>query len=188
MPERASKSKADSPAPTPVPTPSAPPEPPRDAPTPVPDKTSSEPKAEAINMEVFSQILELDEDDDVHEFSKGMLTAYFSQASSTFEKMDKALADKKLMELSELGHFLKGSSAALGISRVQEACERMQNYGGLRNEDGSGDIDEKEAISRIELLLPKAKSEYAEAERWLKKYYADKEVPFDDDPPTAAAS
>lgn len=41
-------------------------------------------------MTIFNQILELDEDE-THDFSKGMTTAYFAQAEQTFEDMDNAL-------------------------------------------------------------------------------------------------
>jgi hypothetical protein len=41
-------------------------------------------------METFRQILDLDEDD-THEFSRGMAWAYFSQAATTFKEMDDAL-------------------------------------------------------------------------------------------------
>lgn len=43
-----------------------------------------------INQETFDQLLELDEDD-THDFSKGMAWAYFDQARSTFEDMNNAL-------------------------------------------------------------------------------------------------
>lgn len=43
----------------------------------------------AIDMAVFQQILELD-DDDTHEYSRELVSAYFSQARSTFKEMDKA--------------------------------------------------------------------------------------------------
>ncbi|KAF7297770.1 Histidine-phosphotransfer domain HPT-domain-containing protein [Mycena kentingensis (nom. inval.)] len=152
-----------------------------EAQTPVPASAKSETKPEAINMDIFSQILELD-DEGSCEFSQEMVSAYFSQATTTFGKMDKALEDKKLPELSSLGHFLKGSSAALGISRVQAACEKMQHFGDLRDVDGTTAIESEEAIVRIEVLLPEAKSEYKEAERWLKGYYADKDAPFPDSP------
>jgi osomolarity two-component system phosphorelay intermediate protein YPD1 len=41
-------------------------------------------------METFQQILDLDEDG-TREFSRGMAWAYFSQVSSTFDDMDRAL-------------------------------------------------------------------------------------------------
>lgn len=42
-------------------------------------------------MEIFNQIIELDEDDDDLEFSTGMVEAYFAQADKTFTDMDDAL-------------------------------------------------------------------------------------------------
>lgn len=43
-----------------------------------------------IDIETFTQILDLDEDD-THDFSFGMTEAYFSQANTTFTDMDEAL-------------------------------------------------------------------------------------------------
>jgi len=44
-------------------------------------------------MEIFNQILELDdEDDETHEFSWSMVRAYFEQAEKTFRDMDDALS------------------------------------------------------------------------------------------------
>ena len=41
-------------------------------------------------MDAFLQILDLDEEDN-HDFSRGMAYAYFEQAASTFRDMDEAL-------------------------------------------------------------------------------------------------
>ncbi|KAJ7432352.1 histidine-phosphotransfer domain, HPT domain-containing protein [Mycena latifolia] len=163
---------------TPRPTPAAKAEP---VPEPVPEPASAAAEPQPINMDIFKQILELD-DDGTHEFSKEMVSAYFSQATSTFGDMDKALADKKLPELSALGHFLKGSSAALGISEVQAACEKIQHYGELRDEDAGTDLAPGEALAKIDALLGEVKAEYACAEKWLKKWYADKGEAFEDAP------
>lgn len=129
-------------------------------------------------METFRQILDLDEDDS-HEFSRGMAWEYFSQVDTTFIEMDQALADKDLAKLSSLGHFLKGSSAALGVSKVQASCERMQHYGQLRDEDVGQDLTDKEALEKIELLLGEVKVEYAAAETWLRKWYTENDQPLE---------
>ncbi|KAJ6620772.1 CoA-transferase family III domain-containing protein [Mycena sp. CBHHK59/15] len=134
--------------------------------------SAAQPERETVDMDIFSQILELDEDD-THEFSKEMVTEYFSQASSTFLEMDKALTDRKLPQLSALGHFLKGSSAALGLSKVQASCEKMQNYGELRDEGAGKDLSDEQALEKIDALLRNIKVEYADAEKFLKKWYAD---------------
>jgi HPt (histidine-containing phosphotransfer) domain-containing protein len=89
--------------------------------------------------------------------------------------------EKELLKLSELGHFLKGSSAALGIYRVQAACEKMQHYGELRDEEANKDLTPAVALERIDGLISEVKTEYADAAKWLKKWYRDKKVPFADD-------
>ncbi|KAJ7164677.1 histidine-phosphotransfer domain HPT domain-containing protein [Mycena crocata] len=170
-PAPADDSKPDSPR-TPRP-------PPTDDPVPEPEPSS---KAEPIDIAIFEQILELDEED-THDFSKEMVTAYFSQAGSTFDKMDTAFAAKDLPELSALGHFLKGSSAALGISKVQATCEKMQHYGELRDEDADKDLAADEALALIDTLLGDVKQEYADAERWLRQWYKDHKESFDDPAP-----
>jgi len=132
---------------------------------------------------VFDQVLELDEDDEL--FSKDMVDAYFVQADKTFNDMDAALcvfatpfpptcsptfrAKKDLTELSSLGHFLKGSSAALGVSMVQSSCENIQHFGQLR--EGSAIITEAEAIVKITKSIARAREEYADAKTWLDWFY-----------------
>jgi osomolarity two-component system, phosphorelay intermediate protein YPD1 len=43
-----------------------------------------------VDMTIFQQILDLDEDD-THDFSREMVWAYFEQATETFGGMDAAL-------------------------------------------------------------------------------------------------
>ncbi|KAJ7043882.1 histidine-phosphotransfer domain, HPT domain-containing protein [Mycena alexandri] len=189
---RTSPPPAD-PAPKPPASKDPNPETPRSPPPPADSESVPDPPAksearhrliwhrQAIDMDIFSQILELDEDG-TYDFSKEMVVAYFSQATTTFSDMDKAIArraDEKLPELSALGHFLKGSSAALGISKVQATCEKMQHYGALRDEAADKDLKADEALSKISALLVEVKAEYADAERWLKKWYEDKNESFE---------
>jgi hypothetical protein len=54
-----------------------------------PSKPDTGKQDDGIDMEVFEQILELDDDDD--DFSRGMVKEYFSQAEKTFNEMDDAL-------------------------------------------------------------------------------------------------
>jgi osomolarity two-component system, phosphorelay intermediate protein YPD1 len=78
-------------------------------------------------------------------------------------------AKKDLSELSSLGHFLKGSSAALGVSKVQLSCEHIQHYGQLK--EGTATLKEAEAIVKITKSLARAREEYEEAKRWLESFY-----------------
>jgi osomolarity two-component system phosphorelay intermediate protein YPD1 len=78
-------------------------------------------------------------------------------------------ANKDLSELSSLGHFLKGSSAALGVSKVQLSCEHIQHYGQLK--EGTNTITEAEAIVKITKALARARDEFAEAKGELELFY-----------------
>jgi osomolarity two-component system, phosphorelay intermediate protein YPD1 len=79
---------------------------------------------------------------------------------------------KNLSELSSLGHFLKGSSAALGVFKVQLSCEHIQHYGHLK--EGTNTITEAEAIVKITNTLARTRDEFAEAKRELESIYEKK--------------
>lgn len=123
-------------------------------------------------MEIYSQILEMDDEPDDREFSKSLVWEYFDQVVDTFANMEKAIKANDLLELSNLGHFLKGSSAALGVWKVQATCEIIQHVGKLRPAgDQPVSLTKQEAIQRLKVLKSRAEEEYKEAEAWLKNYY-----------------
>ncbi|KAG8907903.1 hypothetical protein FRB99_001763 [Tulasnella sp. 403] len=126
-----------------------------------------------IDMEIFSQILELDEDDEEQSFSKSIVNNYYDQVVTTFKDLRKAIEESNLPTLSNLGHFLKGSSAALGVRKVQATCEKIQNVGKQRSEDGSqpGAFTKDEAIKKITVLVERAEEEFDEGKAWFDKFY-----------------
>lgn len=81
--------------------------------------------------------------------------------------------EKDLATLSSLGHFLKGSSATLGLTKVKDSCEKIQHYGQKKDDEGTEDEpDEDKCLERIKDTLVAVKEEYAEVEKVLKKFYA----------------
>lgn len=78
---------------------------------------------------------------------------------------------KNLTSLSSLGHYLKGSSAALGVTHVQESCEKIQHYGAMRDEDKGVNLSEEQALTLIRSTLARCKKQYAAADEWLRKFY-----------------
>jgi len=81
--------------------------------------------------------------------------------------------EKDLATLSSLGHFLKGSSATLGLTKVKDSCEKIQHYGQKKDDEGTEDEpDEDKCLERIKDTLVTVKEEYAEVEKVLKKFYA----------------
>lgn len=75
-------------------------------------------------------------------------------------------AARSLPDLSSLGHFLKGSSAALGVARVQASCTRIQHLG-----TNDARADPADALAEIARVLARVKREYAAAERWLRAWF-----------------
>ncbi|KAJ1950668.1 histidine phosphotransferase HPT1 [Linderina pennispora] len=122
-----------------------------------------------LDLEVFDQLISMDDEDD--EFSQQIVYNYFEQAETTFSNMDKAIEARDLARLSELGHFLKGSSASIGVKHVRDCCEHIQHLGRLKNSDGVGQIDEEAALKQIVKELDKGKSEYQKAREFLRFFY-----------------
>ncbi|KAL7009099.1 Phosphorelay intermediate protein [Cystobasidiomycetes sp. EMM_F5] len=124
-------------------------------------------------METFEQLLEID-DDDSREFSKGLAQQYVEQAVATFAEMEDALSKQDLDKLSKLGHFLKGSSASIGLIAVSKSCAEMQNFGNCLDEAGSSRISSEKALENCTGLIVKLKKEQDAAKTWLEDFYKEK--------------
>jgi len=128
---------------------------------------------DSIDAATFEQILEMDDDED-RDFSKSIVFDFFSQAESTFEKMNSCLVKRDLAQLSALGHFLKGSSATLGLTKVKDSCEKIQHFGANKDESGTKDEPNDDiCLKRLETTIKQAKQEFAEVEKVLKKFYGE---------------
>ncbi|CAZ84427.1 unnamed protein product [Tuber melanosporum] len=126
-----------------------------------------------IDLSTFEQILEMDDDED-HEFSRTIVFGFMEQAEETFKKMRDHLNQKDLHELSQLGHFLKGSSATLGLTKVKDHCEKIQNLGSGRDETGNASIDDSELnLARIKSALGEMEKEYTRVRVYFTRYYED---------------
>lgn len=79
--------------------------------------------------------------------------------------------NKELEKLSSLGHFLKGSSATLGLVKVRDNCEKIQRFGKKEKEDGSPLLDEKVCLEKIAETLKTLETDYADVEQVLKQYF-----------------
>lgn len=83
--------------------------------------------------------------------------------------------EKKLSELSSLGHFLKGSSATLGLTKIKDSCEKIQHYGAGKDETGAVDEpDEEVSLKNIKSTLAEVKVEYKDVEKFLRRFYGEK--------------
>lgn len=82
--------------------------------------------------------------------------------------------NKDLQALSDRGHFLKGSSATLGFTKIKDECEKIQNYGHKKDETGTIDEPDTEKCLRlIDESLTEAKKAYKVVEGLMKRYYGE---------------
>jgi len=126
-----------------------------------------------IETQTFLQILEMDDDEEERDFSKSIVFDFFEQATQTFQKMDDAVKGKDLKQLKELGHFLKGSSATLGLVKVRDSCEKIQHYGDMKDETGTNkEKDPKVCLDRLQKTVAVVKKDYADVEKELRKFYS----------------
>ncbi|KAH8839767.1 hypothetical protein MCOR03_007082 [Pyricularia oryzae] len=124
-----------------------------------------------VDSTTFEQILEMDEDEAERDFSKPLVMGFFEQAEETFEKMDKALKDRDLKELSSLGHFLKGSSATLGFTKVKDSCQVIQQYGNKLKLDGTEEPSEDVCYEKIDKALVDAKKDMEGLKKLLNEFF-----------------
>ena len=76
-----------------------------------------------IEWSVFSELVAMDEDEEG--FSKSLFQTFVDQVLETFKEIDENLKTKNFDKISGLGHYLKGSAAALGLEKISSQCERI---------------------------------------------------------------
>jgi len=133
-------------------------------------------RKDVIDLSTFEQILEMDDDEDDREFSKSIVYDFFTQADNTFTSLRSCLEQKDLDQLSALGHFLKGSSATLGLIKLKDSCEKIQHFGSRLLADGTTkEPDDKKSLERCHETIEQAREEFDEAEKVLRKFFEDDE-------------
>lgn len=126
---------------------------------------------------VFSELIAMDEDEEG--FSKNLFQTFVDQVLETFTEIDENLAIKNLDKLSALGHYLKGSAAALGLVQISSQCERIQNYGHRDNFDNfelNTNLDPSNDdywVLLIKDALGKARNGFEESKQALNEYFDD---------------
>lgn len=79
---------------------------------------------------------------------------------------------KKYIHLSELGHFLKGSSATIGLNRVKDTCEKIQYLGAESDKPVKESIPIDDAAAEIIAnLLKEVRLQYKEAKDRLIDFF-----------------
>ncbi|CCE80305.1 Piso0_003418 [Millerozyma farinosa CBS 7064] len=131
-----------------------------------------------IEWSVFSELVAMDEDEEG--FSKSLFQTFVDQVLETFKEIDENLKNKNFDKVSSLGHYLKGSAAALGLEKISSQCERIQNYGRKNNFDNFEFKEKKEFENEddkweelIHDALDKARDWFVKSRKALNEYFED---------------
>jgi len=132
-----------------------------------------------LDPTTFYQILEMDDDDSNRDFSRHIVLDFFKQAKLTFDDMKTTLQDQSLAvpermsKLYQLSHFLKGSSATIGLAKIRDHCGKIQDLGSEQNEDKTPKSESvsRDCLERIENILPTLDTDFASAVKRLDQFY-----------------
>lgn len=101
--------------------------------------------------------------------------ALFMRAARAITKSRFSLiyrGEKDLKKCSDLGHYLKGSSATIGLSKVKLDCEKIQNFGNKLDATGAKpEPNEKVCLNGIADALAHLNEDYKEAAGVLKRFF-----------------
>lgn len=124
-----------------------------------------------INWDILNEVVSMDEFDPG--FSQQLIVQYIEQAETTFRQISEKLnlSTPDLINISSLGHFLKGSSASLGLQRIAWTCERIQNYGKKAGVQADKSHPDSQITGLISEALDLAQCEFKSARAELSKYY-----------------
>jgi osomolarity two-component system phosphorelay intermediate protein YPD1 len=84
-------------------------------------------------------------------------------------------AKQDLKELSALGHFLKGSSATLGFTKIRDSCQVIQQYGNGLNMDGTREPSQDVCLKKITEAIKTAKHDTTDLEEMMNKFFKNSE-------------
>ena len=106
-----------------------------------------------FNVTMYENLIDADD----AEFAKEIVNEWLQQAKSCVPEMEELLSQRNWAQLSEKGHFLKGTSAFVGADRVKQICDELQN---LKNH--KGDVGGLEDFCRLRIRsLPVEIENYA---------------------------
>ncbi|KAH0284679.1 hypothetical protein KCU62_g8160, partial [Aureobasidium sp. EXF-3399] len=124
----------------------------------------------AINVTIFSDILELDDEDEQY-FSRSLVCDYFTLAQRTFAEMDACLDDQDIKQLRSKAQFLRGPSATLGIYKVESICARIEQMTAVADTFQADASSITTLCNSTRTLLDQARQDFTEAETALRRFY-----------------
>ncbi|KAI8868746.1 histidine-phosphotransfer domain, HPT domain-containing protein [Ramicandelaber brevisporus] len=124
-----------------------------------------------LNLGAFKQLLEMDDPEDEIPFSREITGSFFEQARSTLVSMDGALSRRDVIELGRLGHYLKGSSAVIGLRKVTTDCERIQILGNGNGNNEHATSDRDKLLENMGEAIVSLRANIVEAEPFIQSVF-----------------
>ncbi|CAH7688825.1 signal transduction histidine kinase [Phakopsora pachyrhizi] len=83
---------------------------------------------QVVNQDVFMQLVDMEDEnsDGKFKFTRGLIDLYFEDSEDTLRSMRESLRASDYYKLGRQAHFLRGSSASIGIAEVASICESIE--------------------------------------------------------------
>lgn len=117
-----------------------------------------------IDENAINQLLEMDDEDPEHEFSREILLEFFTQLNNKVPEFDSYLQENDYDKVGKLGHFLKGSSAGVGAAKIREICDDIQHWQ-TKTADPQTYFHEK--VKELKNAIPETKRVLYEKVGWI---------------------
>ncbi|CAI6101008.1 unnamed protein product [Clonostachys chloroleuca] len=135
-------------------------------------KVSEKCPKQVLNIQVFAQILEMDEDLVEREFSSEIVLSFFEETQKILASMEEELEQANFPTLACLGEYVRGSAATLGLEKISESGRKIHCFGFRRTEDGSfHEGDDSLSLGRIRSEIAVMRHELVEARKALNGVY-----------------
>ncbi|UNI16787.1 Phosphorelay intermediate protein [Purpureocillium takamizusanense] len=145
---------------------------------PLPDMTASLQAPpllkDEVDMTTFNQIAEID-DSGNSSFCISLYFDFFGQAEDTFKSMRSALDVQDYDRLSSLAHYIKGSSATVGLFKIHDGCERIERFSKQRVGGGAvtspQDAQQQQSTRQIRDVLAALQEHNKRAEGAFRRHF-----------------
>ncbi|CAH0034581.1 unnamed protein product [Clonostachys rhizophaga] len=135
-------------------------------------KASEKCAKQVLNIQVFDQILEMDEDPVQREFSSEIVLSFFEETQKVLASMEEEVEQANFPTLACLGERVRGSAATLGLEKVSESGRKIHCFGFRRTEDGSShEGDDRLSLGRIRSEIAVMRHELVQARKTLNDVY-----------------
>ncbi|KAI6765489.1 hypothetical protein HG530_006559 [Fusarium avenaceum] len=121
-----------------------------------------------IDIDKFSQILEMDDDGD-RGYSSSICEAWMEEVEAGFARLEQAINSAEFDKISTYARDRRGTSEALGAIKVSNTFKDLQQLGEREDPTGGGKLDDETALQKAADLLREGREDYKETAALIEK-------------------